>query len=297
MQENFELLRKRKIIDILIGDTVIEEKEKYKIKMPYLSGNRLCEISTEFGLAVSYSWSGGSKSRWAYMDDLLSHLILLDRADDLLAYLFGRENFDELHSLNTPEEIGGAYKDVIRGVIGKINTILFLGGNELQVMQNRFYIIKKGSKVIVEAPKVNLIDMPYIQGLRERSKEDLIAGNYDSVITKSRTLIEEVLIYILEVNTIEIQSKGDLNKLYNQVKTLFNMRQDKGYDGRINSLLSGLEKVVMSIAEMRNVNSDAHGVGSKRIEVREHEALLVVNSAITFAEYILSIHNNKVKKP
>ena len=58
-------------------------------------------------------------------------------------------------------------------------------------------------------------------------------------------------------------------------------------------MLSGLEKIIQAIAEMRNTNSDAHGVGSKRIEIRKHEAQLVVNSAISFCEYILSVFDSK----
>lgn len=102
-------------------------------------------------------------------------------------------------------------------------------------------------------------------------------------------MIEEVLIYILEQNQTEIESKGDLSKLYSQIKKIYNMNQSKDCDGRVNSLLSGLEKIVQSITEMRNMNSDAHGVGTKRIDVREHEAQLIINSAITFSEYILSV--------
>ena len=56
-------------------------------------------------------------------------------------------------------------------------------------------------------------------------------------------------------------------------------------------MLSGLEKIVPSIAEMRNANSDAHGVGSRRIIIRECEARLVMNSAITFCEYMISVHH------
>ena len=112
------------------------------------------------------------------------------------------------------------------------------------------------------------------------------------MITKSRTMIEEVLIHILEQNQIEIEAKGDLNKLYNQVKSLYNMRQDKSYNGSVNGLLSGLEKIVQSIVEMRNSNSDAHGVGKKRITIREHEAKLVMNSTISFCEYILEIYKS-----
>ena len=75
-------------------------------------------------------------------------------------------------------------------------------------------------------------------------------------------------------------------------KGLYNMRQDKGYDGRVNSLLGGLEKIVQSVAEMRNVNSDSHGVGRNRIAIKESEARLVMNSAVTFSEYILDIYKN-----
>lgn len=54
----------------------------------------------------------------------------------------------------------------------------------------------------------------------------------------------------MQQNQVEVESKGDINKIYNQVKGIYNMRQDKGCDGRINSLLRGLEKIVQSIAEM-----------------------------------------------
>ncbi len=98
-----------------------------------------------------------------------------------------------------------------------------------------------------------------------------------------------MLVYILESQNQEIISKGDIGKMYNQVKTLLNMRQDKSYDGRVNMLLSGLERIVESIGAMRNTNSDAHGVGSSRIQVKEREARLAMNSAIIFCEYLLSI--------
>ena len=45
------------------------------------------------------------------------------------------------------------------------------------------------------------------------------------------------------------------------------MHQDKDIDKRVNGLLSGLEKILSAIAEMRNKDSDSHGVGAKRINV------------------------------
>ena len=70
------------------------------------------------------------------------------------------------------------------------------------------------------------------------------------------------------------------------------MHPDKDNDVRINTLLSGFEKILTSISEMRNNVSDSHGVGQKRLSIKDYHARLYVNSAITMAEFILSVKNN-----
>ena len=85
MSSNYELLRRKKIIEILDGDITIEEKENYSVKMPYLSGPMLCELSNEFGLHREY----GKESRWVYLDDLLKYAIEKNRCDELLNRMFG----------------------------------------------------------------------------------------------------------------------------------------------------------------------------------------------------------------
>jgi hypothetical protein len=75
------------------------------------------------------------------------------------------------------------------------------------------------------------------------------------------------------------------------------MHGDANTDKRINTLLSGLEKIVSSISEMRNKNSDAHGVGATRITIDEHHARLFVNTAMTMADFILSVENKANTAP
>jgi hypothetical protein len=67
------------------------------------------------------------------------------------------------------------------------------------------------------------------------------------------------------------------------------MHQDKNTDKRINMFLSGLEKVVTAVTEMRNEMSDSHGLGSRRINIMKHHTLLVINSATTMANFILDV--------
>ena len=95
--------------------------------------------------------------------------------------------------------------------------------------------------------------------------------------------------YVIEKKGEVPSESGEIGKLYSQVKSLYSMHQDKDMDKRINGLLSGLEKIVNAVAEMRNKGSDSHGVGSKRIRINAHHARLFVNSAVTMADFILSV--------
>lgn len=297
-KSNFELLRKKSILAILDGDTEfgtiqISQTKSIRNALPYQSGPMLCEISSTFGLPVTYSWGGGTKSRWEYMDDLLKHCINNNRASDLLAFLFSKEQFADVLRGCTPEEIDSAYPTIITAVIDHINSELYFGGHELVRIGTRFVVQKKGSVVTVEAPAVKTIDREYISDLCNRAMDDVTAGNYDSAITKCRTLLEEVFFYVIEKKGEEPSTKGDIGKLYGQVKSLYHMHQQKDMDNRINALLSGLEKILSAISDMRNKGSDAHGAGKNRITIEAHHARLFVNSAMTMAEFILAVSERK----
>lgn len=292
----FGLLRDRKIIEILDGDTKLGEFSKdtliepISISMPYLSGRDLCSISNRFGLPASYSWSSSVKSRCVYLDELMEFCIKQDRMPDLLAYLFSKSQFkDKLRGY--PADIADlAYDEIVHSILKEINDILFFSGNELTQKTGKFCIQKIGSNVTVNAPKIKeVIDRKYISQLSERALKNVDDGYYDSALTQSRTLLEEVFCYVIEKKNETPSDKGDIGKLYKQVKELYNMHNDSSMDRRINTLLSGLEKIVSSIAEMRNKASDAHGVGANRLNIADHHARLYVNASMTMADFILSV--------
>lgn len=255
-KSKFELLREKSILSILDGDVDFGMLEingtdsGIKISMPYLSGPTLCEISNKFGLPVTYGWNGGAQSRWAYLDDLLAHCIQNKRESDLLAFLFSKGQFVDKLRGQTPEVIEYAYAQIVNAVIDQINGALYFGGNELVQLGKEFVIRKLGSTISVAAPSVKTIDRSYITDLSDRALKDVIDGNYDSAVTKARTLLEEVFCYVIEKKGEAPSESGDIGKLYNQVKQLYNMHQSKDMDKRINGLLSGLEKILSAIAEM-----------------------------------------------
>lgn len=292
----FRLLMNKDIYAILDGDTKYEDykfsddQSTVPISMPYLSGPNLCDLSTFFGLSVTYSWSGGGNlSRWEYLDNLFEYCIKAERCSDLLSYLFSKQQFAHMFLGHDVNVIDAAHKFYIDTIMGKINGILYFGGNELVENGGKFAVRKIGDKVEIRAPRIKSIDRSYIRMISVRAHEDVEQKNFDSAITKSRTLLEEVFCYVVEQKKKKPSISGNINSLYKQVKDLYNMHGNEDTDRRINALLSGLEKIVSSISEMRNKDSDAHGVGAARISIDEHHARLFVNAATTMADFILSV--------
>ena len=160
--------------------------------------------------------------------------------------------------------------------------LFMLAVNLITVTYNNGNVYKCGNGI-------KMVDRDYIADISGRAMKDITDGNYDSAITKSRTLLEEVFCFVIEKKGEKPTESGDIGKLYNQVKLLYHMHQSAELDKRINGLLSGLEKILSAIAEMRNKGSDAHGVGGKRININDYHARLFVNSAMTMADFILAV--------
>lgn len=257
--------------------------------MPYLSGADLCALSTLFGLPATYSWNGGTLSRWQYLDNLLEYCIKYNKCSSLLAYMFSLNQFSKMLNGHSADEINEAHKTIVSTILEKINGLLFFGGNELIVNGKNFVIHPIGNRVEIAAPAIKTIDREYIKSISSRAMRDIEQNDFDSAITKSRTLLEETFCYVIEKKNEIPSDSGDIGKLYKQVRTLYNMHTDANTDRRINTLLSGLSSTVSAIAEMRNKDSDAHGVGANRIPIKEHHTRLFVNAAIAMADFILSV--------
>lgn len=297
MSDAFNLLRSKEIIAILDGDTKygdyeFEDCTTVKIAMPYLSGSDLCDLSTLFGLPVTYSWNGGALSRWQYLDNLLEYCIKNNKCSSLLAYMFSLAQFSKVLNGHGATEIKEAHQTIVSNIIEQINGLLFFGGNELVIIGQNFVIQPIGNKIEIVAPTIKTIDREYIKSISSRAMRDIEQNDFDSAITKSRTLLEETFCYVIEKKNETPSDSGDISKLFKQVKTLYNMHTDTNTDRRINTLFSGLNSIVSAVAEMRNKDSDAHGVGAARIPIKEHHARLFVNSSMAMADFILSVQQN-----
>lgn len=160
-----------------------------------------------------------------------------------------------------------------RRVIKEINEILRYSNVELISSGNSWNIVSvdEGIKISVPTKRINA---GYISDLLSQGLDDLKDGDFDSVVTKSRTLIEEVFLQILADNNVECKRNGDISKYRNLVVRTLGMRPSQEWNPRITKMISHLNAITDLIAEMRNKNGDAHA-SSERVKIQAAEAELL----------------------
>lgn len=291
--KEWTLLKNRKIIDLIIGDREIVKYAITRYKMPYMTARNICEFSFSLGLKLDISQE--KKSRWQYMNELLDYIIVKNKVNLFFKNIIDLKRFEDY--LADDYIMGGIqeqYWEIINSFFQEKNKILLFDKCHIEynLQTFKFTLVDDESDIELITDKLENIDVPYIRRLREECYNVIKLQDYDNAITKARTLIEEVLIKGIEKKQATPSESGKVNELYKEFKTLYKMHIDKDMDTRIKMLLSGLEKILSSISEMRNKNSDSHGAGDKRIANEEAYTTLFVNASITMSEFLLFVMDN-----
>ena len=69
------------------------------------------------------------------------------------------------------------------------------------------------------------IALIHVQTLKERCQKDLASDNYEGVITKSRTMLEEVFIYVIGEEYDRREYKGNIGKMFLTLKVASKLYQ------------------------------------------------------------------------
>ena len=295
-------LASKEIVELFLGDKeikmyIVEVYVRYS--MPNLTHSDINSLAPTFG--INNIDTVNTYNRTDKMSWLIKQCYDLNKENKLLEYFLDKKRYisnnREDFYVYEPDELEEKINKEIIAYLNYINTFLYYCDKKLISISNKYKVIE----IVEDIQVINDIDshisLEYVRKFPFRLKDNLDSGNYDTVITQSRTLIEEVYIHILEYSDEDYKSaKGNLKRLNSMVKDYLNMKTDKEYDKRINQLLSGLNKINDAIGDMRNENSDSHGVGSKRIQVNRREARLIMNSAITLCDYVLDVFEDKKSK-
>lgn len=290
--KDWNVLKNRTIIDLLIGDACIKDDFLFQYRMPYMRQYDIYEFAKKLG---KNEFSLGKASRWVYMSELLEYVIEKNKISIFFKELLELKRFRQINYQRSDyRDSSMIYWEIVHGLFKKINEELFFDKCHIEYdMQTyEFSLIDDDKEIILNTEKIINIGKSYIKDLNNQINKVIKNNDYESAITKSRTLIEEVMVYGIENKEGKPSEKGNINNLYSQFKDFYNMHNDPNMDKRINMLLSGFEKIITSISQMRDKNSDAHGAGSKRINIEEHHVVLFANSAITMANFLLAVIEN-----
>ena len=92
------------------------------------------------------------------------------------------------------EDINNCCNETINASIDKINGCLYFENNRLVKEGNNFIIIPANTNIFINTPETKTIYIEYVKSIFFRALDNFNDGNYDSVITKSKTLLEEVFV-------------------------------------------------------------------------------------------------------
>ena len=257
--------------DIVTGDSE---------KSEYLSGPKLVDFFNYFGENDVYGQ--GFPSRWFYTETKLKKLNDKGRIKEVIEYYYAPINFIEK-------------EDVLAQLVEEFNKYLFFDNLFLEVIEKKTILNAKQTKVGVE--KLGKVDHDSIRENILKCNKKIQESDYSGAITNARTLVESVLLY-LKAELVEGKSSfdGDLGSLYKDVAKSLNLTKNKKSNKALKKVIGGLFSIISGMAELANDLGDRHGTAKKKNIAERHHAILMVNCANTFSEFILSSYEKQKKK-
>lgn len=121
---DWNCLKNRKIIDLLIGDSYLKNNPTLEyLKMPYMKGYQICDFAKSLGLNLIYNEE--KLSRWQIMDKVIDYVVENNKISDFFGRLISKERFEYLVDIagyyGEPEAL---YWDIIHNLFSRINDYL-----------------------------------------------------------------------------------------------------------------------------------------------------------------------------
>ena len=180
----------------------------------------------------------------------------------------------------------------------------YLSSDGFELVKNKknnkgpdYHLIKKESnnQNIITNTFADKLDVEFIHEQTTKCKKKIQDGDYEGAITNARTIVEEVFKAILnqvDVNVEFSKYKGDLHNMYKDVKKHLNLDPSKVKD-IMKEVLTGLFSIVNGISGISNKMSDRH---AKTYKTEKHHAVLAVDSAHVFCEFLISSQEYQKEK-
>lgn len=132
----------------------------------------------------------------------------------------------------------------------------------------------------------------YIHALWEKAIQRK-ESDPEGAITAARTLIESVLKYILDEQSINYNEGADLPVLYKEVAKSLNLAPELHNEGIFKQILGGISSVVTGLGALRNKLGDAHGKSKMNVKPSVRHSELAVNLAGSMAVFLFKSYKER----
>lgn len=238
--------------------------------IPYKTGPELVDFFVNHGANDKYG--EGFPSRWKYTEDKVREFNDSNELKKIIEEIVDPRNFIE-------SEID------LKESVQKINEYLKYDGFEIKKV-GEFYKVTDSEGLLIEPETVKGISHDFIKEQIEKCHNKIDSGDYSGAITNARSLIEAVMIEIIEeYEGEEIKNDGNLENLFKRVKNILNLTVNPDVLPKtVIQVLSGLNSISSGIAGLSNNSSDRH---ANKFRTRKHHARLAVNSTMTLVDFLL----------
>ena len=246
---------------------------------PYRSGPELVQFYNECGYDDVYG--EGFPSRWRYSSDRVFN------ANDTDGLRIILEEFVDPRRYDGDENITSRIVEVINKLIKIDGYALIKNGALYQVADTKGNIVKPGV--------VKSIGHEFATEQIEKCNQKIFSGDYNGAITNARSLLEAILIDMLEKSEgVTVKNDGNVIALWARCKKVLKINHSKdNVPDYVFQILSGLDSIVNGLAGFSNNAGDRH---ANKFTAHIHHARLAVNSAMTICDYLIELSQIRANK-
>jgi len=247
-----------------------------KSSAPYLSGPKLVDFFNECGFGDVYG--AGFPSRWAYA----AEKIALSNGTSRLQTII--EEFVD------PRRYGGN-EELVLTIVHDINALIKYDGLELS-KNGAYFRIKDTAGNFIEPKAAAEMGHEFINEQIAKCRQKISDSDFSGAITNARTLVEAVLIHIIEqIGQKEIKNDGNISNLWTKAKKCLKIELKKeDFPDFVFQIISGLDTSLGGLSALSNNAGDRH---ANKFNTEKHHAKLAVNLALTISDFLIEVLNRK----
>lgn len=254
---------------------------------PYRSGPKLVSFFNEFG--TNHTYGQGFPSRWSFAENCIREFNDTPTLKKIILAAVDPRDFmgTSVYDQKTKEMKAADLQDALK----YLNEFLAYDGFEIVPHGKTYDVVDITHEEIVVDVKLETshLSHAFIMEQIEKCRTKINQRDYDGAITNARSLVEAVLAALEKTfDSNAADYDGDLPKLYKRVQKHLNLSpENPNVSNSLKQTLTGLISIIGGLSGLSNKMGDRH---VREYKPAMHHAVLIVNVAMTFSNFIFDTH-------